>query len=337
MKITMAHGAGGELTEKLVLESIVKYLRGEKLGDASLIDMDDGASLSIGEKELIITTDGHTITPIFFPGGDIGRLAACGTINDVSVMGAKPLALASSIIVEEGFLIKDLERITRSMDEVCREAGISIVTGDTKVMEKGKLDNIVVTTTGIGIIEDGVVVKDSGLRIGDKLIVSGTIGDHGISLMSFREGFGFETTLKSDIAPVWPMVKRALKAGEIHAMKDPTRGGLAAALNEFARKSGVGILIDEDDIPLKNEVVAASEMLGIDPFTVANEGKVIFGIAKGDAEEVLKAIRSTELGRDARIMGEVIEKYPKRVILETVVGGRKIMEMPIGDPIPRVC
>lgn len=337
MRVTMAHGAGGELMDRLLSDSILKKFTKRKVGAVGLAEMDDGASLTVGDFEVIVSTDGHTVNPIFFPGGDIGSLAACGTMNDISVMGAKPVALTSSVILEEGFLISDLEKILHSMNASCEEIGTALIAGDTKVMEKGALDKIVVTTTGLGITREEDIIRDKGLVVGDKIIVSGSVGDHGISLMSFREGFGFETTLKSDVAPVWNMIEKALGAGEIHAMKDPTRGGLAAALNEFARKSGVGILVREEDIPLKDEVISASEMLGIDPFMVANEGKVIFGVKAEDAEDVLDAVRSTPIGKEALICGGAIEEYRKKVILETSIGGKKIMEMPVGDPVPRVC
>ena len=337
MKLTMAHGAGGELMGRLLSDSILKNISPVKVGGVGLAELDDGASLTVGDYEVIVSTDGHTVKPIFFPGGDIGRLAACGTMNDVSVMGAKPLALTSSIILEEGFSTIDLEKILVSMNNACMELGAAIIAGDTKIMEKGALDRIVITTTGLGIIRKEDIVRDSGLVPGDKIIISGTVGDHGIALMSFREGFGFETTLKSDVAPVWGMVEKALSAGDVHAMKDPTRGGVAAALNEFARKSSVGIIVREEDIPLKDEVISASEMLGIDPFTVANEGKVVFGVKQQDAKSILKAIRSTALGRDAMICGEAVRENKGKVILETTIGGRKFMEMPVGDPVPRVC
>ena len=336
-RITMAHGAGGELMDRLLSESILKNFKMDEVGAVGLSDLDDGASLTVGEFEVVVSTDGHTVKPIFFPGGDIGRLAACGTLNDVSVMGTRPVALTSSIIIEEGFLISDLEQILVSMNESCAEVGASLIAGDTKVMEVGALDRIVITTTGLGITKKENLVRDTGLRVGDKIIISGSVGDHGISLMSFREGFGFDTTLESDVAAVWPMVEAALSAGTVHAMKDPTRGGFAAALNEFARKSGVGVLIREEDVPLRDEVISASEMLGIDPFIVANEGKVVFGVKAEDSEAVLDAVQSTPVGKDARICGEVIEEYQGQVILETSIGGKKIMEMPVGDPVPRVC
>ncbi|MCE8423472.1 MAG: hydrogenase expression/formation protein HypE [Candidatus Methanoperedens sp.] len=337
MQILLSHGAGGEMMNRLIENSILKNLTIKSLGKVGLSDLDDGASISIGEKEIVLSTDSYIVKPIFFPGGDIGKLAACGTINDISMMGAHPLALTLAIIVEEGFDTLELEKIIRSLDEVCTETGVSVITGDTKVMEKGKLDKIIINTTGIGIAENGYIIKDSNLSPGDRIILSGTIGDHGVSLMSFREGFGFETTLCSDVAPLWHMVRKALAAGRITAMRDPTRGGLAATLNDWARKSNTGIIVQEEKIPVRPEVAAASRMLGIDPYIVANEGKAVIGVCPEKAERVLAALRNTEEGKNAQIIGEVISNYSGKVILETIVGGRRLMEPPVGDPVPRVC
>jgi hydrogenase expression/formation protein HypE len=337
MKILLSHGAGGEMMNRLISDSILKNLSLNNLGEVGLSDLDDGASISIGDKELVMSTDSYVVSPIFFPGGDIGKLAACGTINDISMMGAKPLALSLALIIEEGFETSELERIISSLDEVCKNTGVSVITGDTKVMQRGKLDKIVINTTGIGIAERGKVINDSHLSPGDKIILSGTVGDHGVSLLSFREGFGFETSLCSDVAPLWHMVEKSLKVGGITAMRDPTRGGLAATLNDFARKSNTGVVIHEDKIPLKPEVEAASRMLGIDPYTVANEGKAVIGVKADKAEEMLDVLRSTKHGKNAEIIGEAIDKYKGKVILETIVGGRRIMEPPVGDPVPRVC
>ena len=336
MKIGMSHGAGGEIMQDLISNIILGNIKNKKVnGGVGLDELDDGASIPFGEYEIIISTDSHTIHPIFFPGGDIGKISMAGTINDVSVMGAKPLAIASAMVLSEGFLSEDLTKIIKSMDAVSREVDVAIVTGDTKVMEKDKLDKIIITTTGIGIVKKGEVKRDSNLKVGDQIILTGSVGDHGIALMSYREGFGFETDLQSDVAPVWGMVKAALDVGGVDAMKDPTRGGIANALNELASKSGVGMLIDEDRIPLKREVIAASEMLGIDPYEVANEGKVIMGVEKNKAEEILQAIRNTKYGKEAQIIGEVTQG--RHVILDTIVGGRRILEEPIADPVPRVC
>ncbi len=336
MKISMSHGAGGEVMQNLISDVILGNLSNKRVnGGVGLDDLDDGATIPFGDYEIVITTDSHTVNPIFFPGGDIGRISIAGTVNDVSVMGAKPLAIANAMVVSEGFPGEDFERIIKSMDEVCREVDVAIITGDTKVMEQDKLDKLVISTTGIGIVKKGEVKRDSSLKLGDKIILTGSIGDHGVSLMSYREGFGFETDLKSDVAPVWGMVKVALDVGGVNAMKDPTRGGIANALNELASKSGVGMLLDEEKIPIKKEVIAASEMLGIDPYEVANEGKVIMGVEADKAEEILQAIRKTKYGKDAQIIGEVTTD--KHVILETVMGGKRIMEAPIADPVPRVC
>ncbi|ASJ08699.1 hydrogenase expression/formation protein HypE [Thermococcus siculi] len=336
MKIKLEHGAGGEIMEELLREVILKSLTLKSAGGIGLDALDDGATIPFGDKHLVFTIDGHTVKPLFFPGGDIGRLAVSGTVNDLAVMGAKPLALANSMIIGEGFDGEDLKRILRSMDETAREVPVPIVTGDTKVVE----DNIgmFVITAGIGIAERPIT--DSGAEVGDVVLVSGTIGDHGIALMSHREGIAFETELESDVAPIWEVVEAVAKAigwENIHAMKDPTRGGLSNALNEMASKANVGILIRESDVPVRPEVRAASDMLGISPFDVANEGKVVMIVPREHAEEALEAMRGTGRGKNAAIIGEVIEKYPGRVLVETGIGGKRFLEPPAGDPVPRVC
>ncbi|MGC9516332.1 MAG: hydrogenase expression/formation protein HypE [Methanomicrobiales archaeon] len=335
-KIDMSHGAGGEMMQSLISGMILKNIQNKNVnGGIGLEELDDGATIPLDGYEIVMSTDGHTVDPIFFPGGDIGRISIAGTVNDIAVMGAKPVALSNSMIISEGFPMEDLEKIIKSMDETCIESDVSIVTGDTKVMEKDKLDKLVISTTGIGIVKKGEVITDSGLEVGDKIILSGSIGDHGIAIMSYREGFGFETDLKSDVAPIWGIVKEALEIGGVKAMKDPTRGGLANTLNEIASKSKLGMLIDEDKVPIKEPVIAASEMLGIDPYEVANEGKVVFGVKPDKAEEILEAVRKTKYGKDAQIIGEVIDD--KHVIMETSLGGKRILEAPIADPVPRVC
>lgn len=336
MKISMAHGAGGEMMQSLISDIILSNIKNKNVdGGIGLGELDDGATIPFGDYEIVISTDSHTIDPIFFPGGDIGRISITGTVNDVAVMGAKPLAIANAMVISEGFTSDEFERIIKSMDEACTEAGVALVTGDTKVMEQDKLDKIVVSTTGIGIAKKGQITSDAGLEVGNKIILSGSVGDHGIALMSYREGFGFETDLQSDVAPVVEMTEKALKIGGVTAMKDPTRGGIANALNELASKSGVGMMIYEDKIPVKEQVHAASEMLGIDPFEVANEGKVVMGVKAENAEEILEALRSTKYGKEAQIIGEVTED--KHVIMETLLGGKRILEAPIADPVPRVC
>jgi hydrogenase expression/formation protein HypE len=336
MKISMAHGAGGEMMQSLISDIILGNIKNKKVnGGIGLGELDDGATIPFGEYEIVISTDSHTVDPIFFPGGDIGKLSITGTVNDVAVMGAKPLAIANAMVISEGFTSEEFEKIIKSMDEACTEADVALVTGDTKVMERDKLDKIIISTTGIGVVKKGEAVSDASLEVGDKIILTGSVGDHGIALMSYREGFGFETDLKSDVAPVWEMIEKALEIGGVKAMKDPTRGGIANALNELASKSGVGMMVYEDEIPVKEQVLAASEMLGIDPYEVANEGKVVMGVKAENAEEILEAIRNTKYGNEAQIIGEVTED--KHVIIETSLGGKRILEAPIADPVPRVC
>jgi len=336
VKIKLEHGAGGELMEELIRDVILKNLTLNSAGGIGLEALDDGATIPFEGKHLVFTIDGHTVRPLFFPGGDIGRLAVSGTVNDLAVMGAKPLALASSLIIGEGFDSDKLEEILKSMNRTAKEVPVPIITGDTKVVE----DNIeiFVITAGIGIAEKPI--SDAGAKVGDLVLVNGTIGDHGIALMSHREGISFETELKSDVAPIWDVVKTVADAigwENIHAMKDPTRGGLSNALNEMARKADVGILVRESDIPIRPEVKAAGDMLGISPYDVANEGKVIMVVDREYAEDALEAMRKTEKGKDAAIIGEIIKDYPGKVILETGIGGRRFLEPPIGDPVPRVC
>lgn len=275
------------------------------------------------------------VSPLFFPGGDIGRLAVIGTANDVAVMGAKPLAIASALVIEEGFSKSELERVVKSMDAAARECNLAIVTGDTKVVERGSLDKLVVTTTCVGIAER--VVTDSGIEPGDAIIITGTIGDHGTALLAYREGFEFETALESDLAYLWPAVERALSVGGVKAMKDPTRGGVASALNEWASKANVGIVIREEQLPIREEVRSACELLGIDPLSVGNEGKALIAVERERAEEVLSAIRSTEVGRNAAIIGEAVAEHPRRVVVETEIGGKRILDWPLADPVPRIC
>ncbi|AIF69223.1 hydrogenase expression protein [Palaeococcus pacificus DY20341] len=336
MKIKLEHGAGGEMMEELIRDVILKSLTLKSVGGIGLDALDDGASIPFGDKHLVFTIDGHTVKPIFFPGGNIGRLAISGTVNDLAVMGAKPLALANSMIIQEGFDGESFEAILKAMDETANEVPVSIVTGDTKVVE----DNIgiFVITAGIGIAERPI--SDSGAQVGDVVLVSGTVGDHGIAIMSHREGIAFETELKSDVAPIWSVVESVADAigwENIHAMKDPTRGGLSNALNEMAKKADVGILVKESDIPIRSEVKAASDMLGISPYDVANEGKVVMIVKREYAEEALEAMKRTKYGENAAIIGEVVEQYKGKVILETGIGGKRFLEPPLGDPVPRVC
>jgi hydrogenase expression/formation protein HypE len=335
-RITPLHGAGGELMDELLARLILPRFGKDGASRIGLSALDDGATVALPKKgELVITTDSHAVKPIFFPGGDIGRLAAAGTLNDLAVMGARPIVLTLAAVIEEGFLIADLERILDSFAAALAETDAVVACGDTKVMPAGDLDGIILNTTGLGVAVHAI--SDAELEKGDVVIVSGTMGDHGMALLAAREEFRVSTELKSDVAVLWPMIERALAVGGIHAMKDPTRGGLAAALNEMARKSGLCIEIEEAAIPLHPAVVGLSDLLGIPPLEVANEGKAIVVVDPGKADAVLAALRGHPLGRDAAIIGRVTDEHPKRVILSTEVGGRRFLDMPLGDPVPRIC
>jgi len=335
--VTLKHGAGGRAMRRLIEDVLAAGLAELPVDGVGLAAMDDGAALRLGDRWLVITTDAHVVHPIFFPGGDIGRLAIAGTVNDLAMMGAtEPLGLASAVILEEGFPRADLERIQQSMRDTCQEANVPIVTGDTKVMGRGELDGIVITTTGVGLAS--TVIRDSGLKPGDRIILTGAIGDHGIALMALRHQLELDGTLRSDVAPLNGLVHRALDAanGSITAMKDPTRGGVASALHEMAEKSGVGVLIHEPEVPVSPAVRAAAEMLGLDPFHIANEGKAIIGVQPGAALLVLAALRSHPLGREAEIVGECLTAHRGRVILDTGLGRRLLTEAE-GEPLPRIC
>lgn len=335
-QITITHGAGGELMYELI-KRILKAIKKDNVGGIGLKELDDGATipLDIDSKagSLVLTTDSHVVKPIFFPGGDIGRLAVSGTINDLAVMGARPLALTSSLIIEEGFSLKDFDKIMASMARTLEEAGAALIAGDTKVMEHGSLDGIVINTTGIGFAEQ--IISDAGLNVGDKIIITGSIGDHGMAILAHRHNF--ETDLVSDVMPISDLIAEALKVGGITAMKDPTRGGLANALNDMARKAHVGIIVEEAKIPIKPEVRGISELLGISPLEVANEGKAIIGVKADEAQKVLESLRRHPKGKDAAIIGEATDEYVGKVIIRTVVGGRRFLEAPLGDPLPRIC
>jgi len=333
--VTLLHGAGGEMMNALIADVLTK-IKNKNAGGIGLESLDDGAAIPLTQGGyLIFTTDTHVVKPIFFPGGDIGRLSISGTVNDLAMMGAAPVALTSAIVMEDGFVISDLRRIVTSMDKATQEVNAAIVTGDTKVMEKGALDQIIINTAGIGFVKEPV--RDSGLKPGNKLIITGTIGDHGIAVLAAREDFQFRTELRSDVAPIWPTVKAALDAGgaSITAMKDPTRGGVASALNDMAHKSGVEVVIEEEFLPINKSIRAAAEMLGIDVLEVANEGKAIVGVEADRAEAVLNAIQKTAYGKHAALIGEV--KTGKKVLMKTRIGGTRFVDAPLGDPVPRVC
>lgn len=329
MIVKKEHGAGGEEMDTFLKHTIFTKLTHNRLDHGlGLLDMDDSGTFSLHGLHIVFSTDAHTVDPLFFPGGDIGKLAVCGTINDIAVMGAQPLALSNAMVLPEGTSFTHVEQILTSMNDICEEAGVAIICGDTKVAG----DNLIITTSGIGTAER--IISDAGLKIGDKIIVSGTIGDHGIAIMSHREGISFETSLQSDVAPLNGMISHILSY-DIHAMKDPTRGGLANALNEFSEKSGVGIEIMEEAVPVRREVRAASEMLGLNYYHVACEGKVVMGVQADDAEDVVEHLHGHPYGKNAAIIGEVIKG--DRVLLKTRIGGRRILEKPIADPVPRVC
>lgn len=334
-KVTLEEGAGGEEMIKLLKKSILPYIEG-KGGDIDLgvKELDDGAAIKLNEDEyLVVTTDSHVVKPRFFPGGDLGKLAVAGTINDLAVMGADPKVLSSGIVIEEGFDKEELETISKSMGQTAEEAGVPIVTGDIKVLGKGEMDGIIVNTTGLGISKR--LTPSSGLKSGDKIIVSGTVGDHGMAIVTSRENFN--SSIESDVAPVHDMVKKVLEVGGVTAMKDPTRGGLAAALNEMAASSNVGIRVVRQKIPVKPQVLGASEMLGIDPLMIANEGKVIVGVEESKAEEVLRILKDQKLGKDAEIIGECTENNLGKVIMETEIGSLRLLKPPRRKPIPRIC
>ncbi len=331
-RILLAHGSGGKLGHELVEKTFVRAL-----SNPYLSKLDDSASFDLSGR-LAFTTDSYVVDPIFFPGGDIGRLAICGTVNDLAMVGATPLYLSLSLIIEEGFLQEDLRRVVGSIKAAAEEAGVVIITGDTKVVHRGKADGIFINTAGLGIIPEGVDISGSNARPGDKVILSGSLGDHGIAVLSRREGLSFSTELKSDVAPLNKLVAEMLAAcPRIHCLRDPTRGGLATTLNEIAQKSGVSIRLEEEKIPVREEVRAACEMLGLDPLYVANEGKAVVVVPTEEAEHVLEAMRQNPYGKQAMLIGEVREEHPGRVILKTRLGTSRIVDMLVGDPLPRIC
>jgi len=335
--ITLKYGAGGRAMRMLIEEVFLRDMPPAPAAEIGLQAMDDGAAIRIGDRWLVITTDSHVIHPIFFPGGDIGRLAVSGTVNDLAMMGAtEVLGLTCGVILEEGFSRRDLERVQDSIRATCQEAGASVVTGDTKVMGRGELDGIVLNTTGIAMTDR--LVPDSGLREGDRLIVTGTIGDHGLAIMATRHALELEGDLRSDTAPINTLIRTVLETSgpDVSAMKDPTRGGLASALHEMASKSEVGIVLEEMSVPVTAPVRAAGELLGIDPLHIANEGKALLGVRPDAAERVLEVLRAHPQGRDAAIVGTAIKDRPGSVILDTGFG-RRLLAEPEGEPLPRIC
>ena len=330
--ILLAHGSGGRLSHELVEKKIVPFL-----ANPALNKLDDSAIFEASGR-LAFTTDSYVVNPIFFPGGDIGKLAVCGTVNDLAMSGASPLCLSLSAIIEEGFLLRELEQIVQSIKKTAEEAGVNIIAGDTKVVNRGQADKLFVTTSGIGTIPPGVDISGANARVGDKILLSGTIGDHGIAIMSQREGLKFSMTLESDCAPLNKLVFQMLEVSRrIHCLRDPTRGGLATTLNELARQSEVGIVIEEATIPVKEEVKAACELLGLDPIYVANEGKVVAVVDPTDADRILPRMRRNRYGRDAAVIGEVTKAHPGKVVMKTKLGPSRIVDMLTGELLPRIC
>ena len=340
--IRLAHGAGGVLQEKII-EFITKNIPFKNVNNGiGVKELDDGATIPLDNynKEIVVTADGHTVFPIFFPGGDLGTLSVCGTVNDLIMMGAEPIALTSIIIIEEGFEFEKLGKLVNSMNLKAEEAKIAIIAGDTKVMPRGPLNEIIIATTGIGIKDKKIKILDNNLKAGDKIILTGSIGDHGTALMASREGLNISSDLKSDISLLLEIsnaIQFEINNNLIHAMKDPTRGGIAAALNDWAKKSNVSIWIEEEKVPIKKPVSAICNMLGLDPYNIACEGRALLAVDSRYSENILKKIKSTEIGKDAQTIGEVKSESPKRVLLKTIVGGTRFVDMPLGEPIPRIC
>jgi hydrogenase expression/formation protein HypE len=334
-RVDMSHGAGGRAMAELI-SSIFK----DAFGNELLEQGNDQASFPTpAGGRMVMTTDGYVVSPIFFPGGDIGSLAVHGTVNDLAMAGAKPLYLSASYIIEEGFPLGDLKRIADSMGAAAKAAGVMIVTGDTKVVERGKADGVFISTAGVGVVPDGLALSGDKARPGDKVIVSGSMGDHGVAIMSSRENLTFETEILSDSAPLNGLVEAMVAAAGPHLrlMRDPTRGGLAATLNELAHQSGVGFRIVEDHIPIRRQVAAACELLGLDPLNVANEGKLVAVVAAEAAETLLQAMRSHPLGTDAAIIGDTVEDDQHFVQMTTGFGGGRIVDWLAGEQLPRIC
>ena len=332
-QITLDHGSGGEASRELVETIFLKRLKNDVLDL-----MDDSAVIHMHGRNLAMTTDSYVVDPIFFPGGNIGSLSIHGTVNDLSMQGAEPLYLTLGLILEEGFPVKDLESIIDSTARAAENAGVKIVAGDTKVVPKGNADKIFINTAGIGIIPDGVDVSSRNARPGDLVMINGDIGDHGIAILTSREGLSFKTNLKSDSASLNTLVASILKISkDVHVLRDPTRGGVATALNEIAAQSHVGIQVFEEDLPISNPVAAASEILGLDPLYVANEGKCLVIAAPEDADAILSSMKQNTNGQRARIIGKVTSRNAGRVLLKTKIGGNRILAMLTGEQLPRIC
>ena len=332
-KILLDHGSGGKISHRLTTDMLLPVF-----DNPILAELNDGAIFELNGMRMAFSTDSYTVDPIFFPGGNIGDLAINGTVNDVAMCGANPLYLSVGLIIEEGFAVADLEKIIKEMGAAARTAGVAVVTGDTKVVPKGAVDRIFINTSGIGLIAPNINVASRNARAGDRIILSGTIADHGITVLTQREGLSFKTALISDTAPLNHMVKEMFAVSDnVHVLRDPTRGGVGTALNEIAQKSGIGIKIYENKIPMKKEVGGACELLGFDPLYLANEGKLLAFVSNEDADAVLAAITANSYGRDAAVIGEVVADHAGRVIMETRIGGERIVDMLAGEQLPRIC
>lgn len=331
-RILLAHGSGGKLSHDLIEKSFVSTL-----GNPLLNKLDDSAVFELCGR-LAFTTDSYTVSPIFFPGGDIGKLAVCGTVNDLAMSGATPLYLSLSFIIEEGLLTNELEQIVNSICQAVNEAKVQIITGDTKVVNQGAADKLFINTSGVGLVPPEVDISGANAIPGDKVILSGSLGEHGIAVLSQRQGLEFNVPIESDCAPLNRLVAEMLAVTtNLHCLRDPTRGGLATTLNEFARQSNVGIKIEEDTLPVNEAVQAACELLGFDPLHMANEGKLVAVVAPADADKVLAKMRQNRYGTEAGIIGEIVEEHPGRVIMKTHLGSSRIVDMPVGELLPRIC
>lgn len=332
-KILLAHGAGGELSRELLDELIVP-----KLANPTLDKLEDSAVLDISAGRIAYTTDTYVVKPLVFPGGDIGKLAVCGTINDLAAMGARPLWISLGFVIEEGLALETLSQVLDAVASASKGAGVAVVTGDTKVVEKGACDKLFVNTSGIGVVPEELNLSADSCRPGDAVIISGSIGDHGIAVLSARQGLSFQTTLQSDVAPLAGMVGEVLAASPaIRTMRDPTRGGVAAVLTEIARASDVTIRLSENTLPVREEVLGACEMLGLDPLYVANEGKMLFVVSSASASKVLEALKRHPLGKNGCLIGKVISKQEAPLIMKTTLGPTRIITLPVGEQLPRIC
>ncbi len=340
--VLLAHGSGGTLSHDLVEKLFLRHFDSPallRLDDSAVLEISN-LQLSISNLHLAFTTDSYVVSPLFFPGGDIGKLAVCGTVNDLSMSGARPLWLSAGFIIEEGLLLADLERIVASMAATARRAGVQIVTGDTKVVDRGSADKLFINTAGVGLVPPGVSIAGDQAKPGDLILLNGTIGDHGMTILTQREGLQFDSPLESDCAPLHGLVASLLAAlppGTIHCLRDPTRGGLATTLNELAIRSAVGIEIDEPAVPVQDAVRGACELLGLDHLYVANEGKLVAIVAPEAAKAALDALHDHESGRQAALIGQVTEAHPGRVVLRTALGARRVVEMLAGEQLPRIC